>query len=168
MKDSLLFLNFQMPAPYLHPAGEHIDKLMDRLSEISPSNPQYKAILREVTSQFDDFNNLAPGDPRNAAPGGGAADGKHGSNAKGPKKVLSKARSKFIGYTYKRGADEKLRAPYEYSVGGGGGSNQTDNTTSEGAGTEQVDKLAQGVANIDTSVPPSTDEAKGISTTSSQ
>jgi hypothetical protein len=115
-------------APYVPPVGRRIGEIIATLSRLPRDDPSFAPMLRELTSNFDDFSKLAPDDPRNAPPGGGAGDGHGGAGAgadglahgegkegEGAARRGSKARNKFVGYTFKRTSDGRL------AMGGPGG-----------------------------------------------
>jgi hypothetical protein len=99
-------------APYFTPALAAVSSAMERLRGLPASSPEVPALLKTLTQNFDDFSALPPDDPRHATPGGGAGDGGGGAGGGGLAGGLAattrgsrKARSKFVGYTFKRAPD---------------------------------------------------------------
>ncbi len=106
-------------APYQPEAGgAKLSSLLASLSSLPRGHPDFSAILKEVTANFDDFDALAADDPRRV-PGGAEGGGAGGGGAGGaairaprvgggrgavPAPPPSQVRSRFIGYTFKRPA----------------------------------------------------------------
>lgn len=101
---------------YVPPHSKVLGSLLERLSKLPRDHPEFEPMLKQLTSQFDDFSNLPADDPRNAAAGGGAGDGRGTSSAPGARPLGSRVRNRFVGYTFKRAPDSKL------SAGGAGSS----------------------------------------------
>jgi len=92
----------EMPyVPMVH--GKRVSEIFTILSTISRNDPLFPTLLHDITCNFDDFNNLAPDDPRNAAIGGGAMTTSTNPAGYPPGYHVSRARSRFVGYTFKRG-----------------------------------------------------------------
>jgi hypothetical protein len=121
-------------APYIPPAGRTIGALIDTLSHLPRDHPDFAAALKQITANFDDFSALSPDDPRAAAAeseraAAGASKVRRSAGRdylRVPASTLSwsgspvlqaddapsqRARKKFIGYTFKRGADGRLAMP---------------------------------------------------------
>jgi hypothetical protein len=103
------------PAPAGHGSGgggggSRLDEVSNLLARLPRNSPDFAPLLKELTANFDDFDNLQEGDPR-ALPGGaaggggalGAGGGGGAGGAPGGQSRASSARNRFIGYTFKRG-----------------------------------------------------------------
>lgn len=99
-----------IPMPYVPMVhGKRLSEIFSSLSSVSRTDPMFPVLLRELTNNFDDFSNLAPDDPRNAPTGGGAITTTTGGGGQTSSTLtttggyhVSRARSRFIGYTFKR------------------------------------------------------------------
>jgi hypothetical protein len=120
----------QQKAPFVPEIGAQLGDLVDQLKEVEPSDPRFVPLVKQLTSNFDDFPDEPLGAPKVDA---------------GAKKVGSRRDkdNKFIGYTYKR--KQKVRMPLSEEVfaageeGGGGGGGAGGGASSifqAGAGAE--------------------------------
>lgn len=110
----------EQEAPYFTPGLRQISSAMDQLRAAPSGDPNTQPLLKQLTANFDNFDDLPADDPRRAAPGGGAGDGAPlGSGLGLTTRGSRKARSKFVGYTFKRGPDGRTYLP---SSGSGSGS----------------------------------------------
>lgn len=122
-------------APYFTPALAAISDAMERLRALPLSSPEVPGLLKTLTQNFDDFSALPPDDPRHATPGGGAGDGGGGGLAgalAATTRGSRKARSKFVGYTFKRAPDARGGGTYLPGVPGAsfGGSSSGSSSVS--------------------------------------
>lgn len=91
-------------APWQPPNGRAIGSLLDTLAGMPKTAPAFAPTVKQLCANFDDFSALAADDPRHGFHGGGAGE----AAASDASKPGSKARKRFIGYTFKRNSDGKL------------------------------------------------------------
>ena len=84
-------------SPYIPSGGPRFVEIMRQLGVLESNHPQFKALVKELTSNFDDFDD---NEGTASAPASAPASASAPNDAASSRKTTEY--NKFIGYTYKR------------------------------------------------------------------